>query len=107
MASCTIGPGITVDGRISVYDELSVHGTVEGNIALEAALTVEDDGKVVADIDAASVVVRGRLEGEVVADDAVQLVEGCHVTGNLRAPRIMIEEGARFEGNIDMDVDLD
>ena len=103
----TVGPGVSINGRISGDDELLVHGTVEGTIALEDTLTVEDDGTVVADIDADNIVIRGSLEGEVVARQAIELVEGCLVTGNLRAPRIIIEEGARFQGNIDMDVELE
>lgn len=107
MAPSTIGPGISVDGRVSGDDELTVQGSVEGDIELDATLTVEEDGRVVADIDAEAVVIRGELEGEVVARQTVELVDGCLVTGNLRAPRVIIEEGARFQGDIDMDVDLE
>ncbi len=105
-SSCTIGPGISINGRVSGDDELIVHGAIEGNIALENTLTVEESGKVVADIDVQSAVFRGEVNGEVVAREAIELVEGCLVTGNLRAPRIIIQEGARFQGNIDMDVEL-
>ena len=48
--------------------------------------------------------VRGKLNGDVVAHEVVTLEAGSVVTGNIRAPRIIIEEGARFKGNIDMDV---
>lgn len=106
MATCTIGPGIAVNGRVSGDDEVVVFGSVEGNVTLENRLTVEEGGSVVADIDVDAIVIRGQVNGEVVARETVQLEEGCQVTGNLRAPRIMIEEGARFQGNIDMDVDL-
>lgn len=103
----TISSGVSVSGRISGDGELSVHGTIEGDVALDAPLTVEEDGRVVADVDADSVVIRGELEGEVIAREAVELVAGSQVTGNLRAPRIIIEEGAQFQGNIDMDVDIE
>ena len=105
--SCTIGPGVSVNGRVSGSDEVIVFGTVEGNVALENTLTVEEGGRVVADIDVDSVVVRGEVNGEVVARQTVELVDGCLVTGNLRAPRIIIEEGARFQGNVDMDVSVE
>lgn len=106
MANCTIGPGLKINGRLSGNDAVAVFGSVEGNVTLQSTLTVEDGGKVVADIDVDSLVIRGEVNGEVVARDSVQLLEGCLVTGNLRAPRIIIEEGARFQGNIDMDVQL-
>jgi cytoskeletal protein CcmA (bactofilin family) len=53
-----------------------------------------------------SATIEGTLDGDIVARDTVRLAPGCNVTGNIRAPRINIEEGAQFKGNIDMDVDL-
>lgn len=106
-SSCTIGPGISVNGRISGDDELIVFGNVEGTIALQNTLAVEESGSVVADVDVDSCVIRGEFDGEIVARQAIELVDGSQVTGNLRAPRIIIEEGARFQGNVDMDVPLE
>ena len=107
MANCTIGPGVSMSGRVSGTDEVAVFGSIEGNVSLESNLTVEEGGKVVADVDVESIVIRGELNGEVVARKSVELLAGCLVTGNLRAPRIIIQEGARFQGNIDMDVQLE
>ncbi len=104
--SCTIGAQITINGRLTGDEEVTVQGTIEGTIALNNRLSVDEGGRVVADVEADSVSVRGYLEGDVVARDIVQLLAGSTVTGNIRAPRINIEEGARFRGNIDMDVSL-
>ncbi len=106
MATSTIGPGISVNGRLSGADDVVLFGAVEGTITLENSLTVEEGGRVVADVDVSSIVIVGEVNGEVVARDAIELKAGCLVTGNLRAPRVIIEEGARFKGNIDMDVQL-
>lgn len=106
MATCTIGPGISVNGRLSGSDDVVVFGAVEGTVSLETTLRVEEGGRVVADVDVASIAILGELNGEVVAREVIELKAGCLVTGNLRAPRVIIEEGARFKGNIDMDVQL-
>lgn len=106
-SSCTIGEGVSINGRVSGDDDVIVFGSIEGNIALQNTLTVEEGGKVVADIDVGSVVIRGEVNGEVIARDAVELIEGCLVVGNLQAPRVIIQEGARFQGNIDMSVTLE
>ncbi|MBA2661581.1 MAG: polymer-forming cytoskeletal protein [Bradymonadaceae bacterium] len=103
---CTIGEGVSINGRLSGDDEVIVFGRIEGTITLNNHLLVEQGGQVVADVDAQMVSVRGELNGDVVAHQVVQLLAGCLVTGNIRAPRIIIEEGARFRGNIDMDVTL-
>lgn len=100
----TIGAGIVVNGRISGSETVAVFGRVEGTVSLTDVFRVEEGGVVVADVDVKSLIVRGALSGNVVAHEVITLQTGCAVTGNLRAPRIIIEEGARFKGNIDMDV---
>lgn len=106
MAQCTIGPGIVVNGRITGEATVSVSGRVEGTVALDDELIVEVDGVVVADVEAESVTVHGTFEGTLNARDTVRLCSGCAVTGDVRAPRVIIEEGARFKGNVDMDVQM-
>lgn len=103
---CTIGPGITVNGRLTGDEDVTVEGRVDGTVSLNSQLMVAEQGEVVAEIDCESVTVEGTLDGDIVAQDTVRLRPGCNVTGNIRAPRINIEEGAMFKGNIDMDVDL-
>ncbi|AWV89707.1 bactofilin family protein [Bradymonas sediminis] len=102
--NCTIGPEIKITGRVSGDEDVNVQGTIEGTISLASHLNIEEGGRVVADVEADSIAVQGYLEGEIVAREIVQLLPGCTVTGNIRAPRINIEDGARFRGNIDMDV---
>lgn len=106
-SSCTIGEGVSINGRVSGEDDVIVFGSIEGNVALDNTLTVEEGGRVVADVDVGTAVIRGEVNGEVIAREAVELVNGCLVVGNVRAPRVIIEEGARFQGNIDMDVTLE
>ena len=49
---------------------------------------------------------KGELRGQVIASKAAILHNTARVVGSLRSPRIVIEEGARFSGNIEMDVEL-
>ena len=105
-SECTIGPGITVNGRLTGSEDVTVVGRVEGTVALDSQLVVAEDGEVVAEVEADTVTIEGTLDGDIVADDTVRLMPGCQVTGNIRAPRINIEEGALFKGNIDMDVEM-
>ncbi len=101
---CTIGAGVSINGRVTGSTEVNVFGRIEGSIILENHLLVEEGGEVVAQVEAQTMTVKGMLNGDVVAHDVVTLAAGSVVTGNIRAPRIIIEEGARFKGNIDMDV---
>ena len=51
---------------------------------------------------ARNVTVEGKLNGDVSADDRVELVASASVDGNIKAPKIIVAEGARFRGNVDM-----
>ncbi|QED26523.1 polymer-forming cytoskeletal protein [Microvenator marinus] len=99
-----IGEGILIKGRISGSVDLTVAGNVEGQISLDSELTITESGQVVADVDAHRVHIHGHYSGNLVAQDLIHLNANAKVTGNLRAPRIVLDEGARFKGNIDMDV---
>jgi cytoskeletal protein CcmA (bactofilin family) len=103
---CLIGSKVTVKGNISGNQDLVVLGRVEGRVGIETRLTVEEGGWVSADVDVAEATVRGELRGEIIASKAAVLHNTARVVGSLRAPRIVIEDGARFSGNIEMDVEL-
>lgn len=103
---CIIGEGIRVNGRLAGSGNVEVEGHLEGNVALDGTLIVLAPGAVVAEVETQNLTVKGNLEGEVVANDLISLEAGSNVSGNLRAPRIVIVEGAKFKGHIDMDVDM-
>lgn len=104
MANTIIGPSIVIDGEISGDEDLAIQGTVKGKISLKESLLVESSGVVEADIDVQNVEVSGRVTGNVVATNKVELKADCRVVGDVRAPRILIADGASFKGSVDMDV---
>jgi cytoskeletal protein CcmA (bactofilin family) len=102
MANTVIGNNITIDGEISGDDTLVVQGTVKGRVALEQVI-VEADGAIDGDVEVRSIEIFGQLTGNVNARDRVDIRPDGKVTGDLKAPRIQIAEGARFKGHIDME----
>jgi cytoskeletal protein CcmA (bactofilin family) len=104
--ACVIGQGININGRLTGDEDLVIEGRVEGNIALNNHLMVEQTGIVVADVEAVELTVRGTVSGNIAASQVVSIQADATVVGDVRAPRIIIEDGARFKGNIDMDVPL-
>ena len=105
-APCLIGPRITVRGAIVGEDDLVVEGRVEGSIALAGHLVVAEGGVVESDIEVESVDVHGQVIGYVVASSSITIHPGARVSGNVRAPRVVIEDGAHFKGAVEMDVEL-
>ncbi len=105
-APCNIGPRIAIRGNVSGEEDLVIEGRVEGSIALTGHLTIAAGGVVEADLEVDSVDVHGQLEGDVIAATTITLHEGCRVVGNLRAPRVVITDGAHFKGGVEMEVQL-
>ena len=104
--TCFIGNGTTIKGQVSGKQDLVVEGRIEGHIGLESQLTVEESGSVEADIEAAAVTLRGDVHGPVTALRSLTVEASARVAGKLKAPTIVIEDGARFSGEIEMDVEL-
>jgi cytoskeletal protein CcmA (bactofilin family) len=102
MANTVIGNGITIDGEISGDDTLIVQGNVKGRVSLDQVI-VEAEGSIEAEVEVRHIEIFGQLTGNVVAQERVDIRPEGKVTGDLKAPRIQIAEGARFKGHIDME----
>ena len=100
----SIGPSLSIQGELSSTESLRVDGHVRGHIVLrDAELTVGQNGRVDADVRGLRVLILGTVNGNVTAADRIELGASANVTGGLTANRVVIVEGARFNGRIDMD----
>jgi len=93
---------VQLKGELHGAEAVLVEGTVEGSIRLTAELRVAPGGTVKADVSANTVVVAGEVIGDCHATERVVLESTGRLTGNIRAPRIVIAEGASFRGTSDM-----
>jgi cytoskeletal protein CcmA (bactofilin family) len=98
-----IGSSVVIDGEISGDEDLVIQGTVKGKITLKESLFVEGSGVVEADIVTRNVEVSGSVTGNINASDKVELKTDGRMVGDIKAPRILIADGATFKGNVDMD----
>ena len=99
-----IGKSVTVKGEILGNEQLTIEGTVEGRIMIETTVLVRDSGVVKADVDAANVNVAGGVIGNISVTEKIEIVSGGYVVGDIRAPRLIINDGASVKGNIDMEI---
>ena len=98
-----IGPTLKFKGELSANEDLIIEGEIEGTIAhQDKNLTVGREGRVKANIDARTVEVYGRVEGDIHGQDIVKLAKSADVKGNIRCARIVMEDGAQFSGKIEM-----
>lgn len=99
-----IGTTIQVSGDIIGGENLLVEGRVEGTIRLEKHdLTIGVTGTAHAHLTAKLVRIEGEVVGDVTGIERVVIASSGRVRGNITAPRVLVEDGARFKGMIDMD----
>jgi len=97
-----IGTSILVSGHLQGDEDLTILGKIEGSVNLTKTLIVEESGIVKADVSVRSAIISGVVVGNIVATDSVELTEAGRVVGDIKAPRVIIVDGARFRGNVDM-----
>ena len=99
-----IGSTIKIKGDISGEENLVIEGKVEGTVSLEGHdLSVGQSGEVRADIAASIVRIDGEVTGDITGVEKVVVSKNGRVKGNIVAPRVTLEDGAKFKGSIDMD----
>ena len=100
----TIGHSITINGEVSSDETLRIDGQIRGQIHMrEAELTIGQSARVEAEVRATRVLVLGTVKGNIAASARVELGASSNVTGDITADTIVMAEGARFQGRVDMD----
>ena len=103
-ATASIGKSLQVKGELTGQEDLAVEGKVEGKIALKGYnVTIGQTGRVAGEIHAKTVIVAGLLNGNIVAEEMVEVAATGTLMGDIRAPRVVLVDGAKFKGSIDMD----
>jgi cytoskeletal protein CcmA (bactofilin family) len=102
-APVSVGKSIVIKGELSGDEDLTIEGRVEGTIELRNhVLTIGSNGHVEAKVVAKSIVVLGRVTGNLTATEKVDIREEGSVEGDIMAPRVAIADGAEFRGSVDM-----
>jgi cytoskeletal protein CcmA (bactofilin family) len=97
-----LGANITIEGTLSGSEPVVIEGAVKGHVKLSGDLLIAAKARLEATVHARNVIVEGRLTGDVSADERVELVASSSVDGNIKAPKIVVAEGAHFRGSVDM-----
>ena len=99
-----IGRSIQIDGDLRGEEDLRIEGDVTGTIQLRNnTLTIGSEGNIHATVYAKSVTVDGTMQGDIFGSEQVSIRKMANVNGNVTAPRVSLEDGAKFKGSIEMD----
>ena len=97
---------IDFSGDVELKKPLMIKGMFTGNISSESALSIEEGAVVKANVKADSLVVKGTLEGDVVAETVVRIYPSGKLSGDVTAPEVILDSGCYFTGNCKMTKEL-
>lgn len=97
-----IGEGSEVEGTLRSTTDVRVNGLITGDLIVEGKVIIADKGIVDGTLTARCADVAGRVRGQVVVEDRLVLKASANIDGNIRTARLVVEEGATFEGTCTM-----
>lgn len=99
-----IGPSVSLEGTLKCEEDLRLEGDLKGAVSVPAhRVVIGSSGQVKANVYARVIEVEGRVVGDLVGVERIVVAASGHVVGNLKAPRVSLENGAQFKGSIDME----
>ncbi|MBA2671102.1 MAG: polymer-forming cytoskeletal protein [Gemmatimonadetes bacterium] len=100
-----IGPGMHIRGDLTTDGTVRVEGSIEGTIRAGKSVILGKEGRITGDVITQDAVIGGQLNGSIVAESRLELQATCVVDGEIRAraEHLKLEEGAQFNGAIQMD----
>ena len=94
---CTLSSDVEIEGSITFQNEFLIDGKVEGQVTSDGVLTIGENAKIRGAIQTKSVTVHGKVHGNITAERC-ELKSNCTLEGDLKAARLIIEDGATFVG---------
>ena len=89
---------VEIKGSIKFQKELLIDGKVEGEINSDGVLTIGENADIQGEIKTKSITVYGKVRGNITVGERCELKSRCTLQGDLKAARLVIEEGATFIG---------
>ena len=93
-----ISPDAEFKGSLKFKDSLRIDGSFEGEIDSQGTLFVGRPGLVKAEIHVGNIIVEGKIEGNIICDDKIDLRSTAKIFGDIQAVRLTIAEGVNIVG---------
>src|SRR5882672_8496367 len=93
---------VEIKGNLKFSGELTMEGKLEGEINTDGVLHLGETGAVNGNVNANSVIVRGKINGNLIAKDKIEIKSKAEVFGDIRAAKLVIEEGVTFVGKTEV-----
>jgi cytoskeletal protein CcmA (bactofilin family) len=100
-----LGPDAVFKGELSFDKGMRLMGRFEGKISTPGRVHVAKEAKMSADVEAGAIIVEGDVQGNLVANDRIELKQTARYEGDLRASKLVVDEGAIFSGHVSVGPD--
>jgi cytoskeletal protein CcmA (bactofilin family) len=101
-AKNVLNADVEIKGNLKFAGELTFEGKIEGDIQSEGTLHLGDSAVVNGNIHVQSVVVRGKINGNITAKEKIDIKSKTELFGDIRAAKLVIEEGVTFVGKTEV-----
>ena len=98
----TLNSDVEIKGALKFTGELTFDGKLDGDITSEGILNLGDNAVVKGNLNVNSVVLRGKINGNVTANERVEIKAKTELFGDIRSARLAIEEGVIFVGKTEV-----
>ncbi len=102
-----LGKNLKIDGNVSGEGNLIILGTFEGEFDLSGQLKVAQGAVIKGNIKATGVSINGKVDGTITASERILLDTTASIKGRLVTPKISIQDGAVFDGELQMSSKLE
>jgi cytoskeletal protein CcmA (bactofilin family) len=96
------GGGTVVEGTIRANNSVRVDGRIKGKLICKNTLTIGVNGEIEGDVEAKNAIIGGKIKGKIKVAEKLVLEAKSILIGDLKASKLLIDEGAVFEGTSDM-----
>ena len=95
-----LGVGTSYEGNLQFQGSVRIDGNFQGRIDSDGTLIIGQDAKIFGEVSVGSLILSGFLEGKVLAANKAVLHKTAHMTGTMRTPILVMEEGAILDGDV-------
>ncbi len=97
-----VGAGTTIEGKVKTDGSMRIDGKVVGDVTAKANVTIGGTGTVEGTVNAANIALAGRVQGTLIASEKLVLENKSVMRGDIRASKLVVDEGAVFDGQCAM-----
>jgi len=97
--SCVVSRGTKIEGNFHSKENIRLDGGVKGDLICDKKFVLGEQGNVIGNISAQDAVIMGKVEGNLFIKGLLTLEHSAVILGDIKAGRIQVQEGARYEGS--------